>query len=137
MSWNPIKTRWYSNIPDYPHLEALPGLLGTPVNEWQYGAATEPVHIKEKGRLRLHAQAIEGVIGFCLVTEDYSGLAAPQQLNLRPEQGDGVVEFDVSPEKSPLRIVVRNNGDQGTAGRVFIGSASFYVPSVDKRAARR
>lgn len=137
MSWKPIKTRWYSNIPEYPHLEAAPGILGTPIREWQYGAATEPVHIERKGRLRLHAQAIQGIIGFCLVTEDYSDLAAPQQLNLRPEQGDGVVEFDVTPEKSPLRIIVRNNGDDGVCGRVFIGSASLYVRSVDKRTARR
>ena len=146
-SWKPFSTRWKSFAPGRPDRVGLPAILATPPQGWVYGAGSDPILSDRPVTVRIRAMAIKGRIGFCLVSEDYGKLVSPEP-EITPEQGDTVVEFELLPQNAPARIVVRNQGDEGVAGEVVIGSVIICerppakarrrpFPLVDKAPARR
>ena len=121
MNWQPLNAPWKSLIPSHAPAETAPAKLATPPTAWAYGAITEVIETDKPATIRIQAKALSGKVGFCLITEDCSGLASSQH-QITPADGDATVEIKFAPDKSPARLLVRNYGDEGHTGEVDIKS---------------
>jgi hypothetical protein len=119
--WQALELPFKSFVDGHPDQTALPANLGTPETAWAYGAISDVVRTDKPATIRVRAKALEGKIGFCLISEDCSELASDQHL-LTPEAGDASVMIAFAPEKSPARLLVRNYDDAGKPGEVALSS---------------
>jgi hypothetical protein len=126
MASHPLTVAWKSFAPDFTDAAELPATFGTPEGAWTYGAGTDLIETSEPGKVVIHAEALKGKIGLCLISEDYSKLASEQRL-ITPADGKTVVTLTFAADKSPARILVRNYADGGNAGQVRIDSAELQV----------
>jgi hypothetical protein len=119
--WKSLPIDWHSYQPTHPHTSDLPAKLGTPAVAWQYGAVSNPLKTDKPATIRVRAEALTGQIGLCLISEDYTKMASTPQM-IAPDAGVADVMLAFTPDKSPVRLLVRNHGDDGQAGEVSIKS---------------
>lgn len=123
--WRPLSLRWKSFVPERPDTAEFPALLATPDEAWVYGAGSDPIETEDPITIRIRAMALNGVVGFCLVSADYGRLVSKEP-GISPADGDATIELKLLPQDAPARIVVRNQGDDGVKGEVLIGAVVGY-----------
>jgi hypothetical protein len=124
MTAGPINVFWKSLTPDFADAHSLPATFATPEGAWTYGAVSDILRTDVAVQIVIEAEALQGKIGICLVSEDCSKLVSPQNL-ITPDMGKATVSLSFKPDKSPARILVRNYGDDGNKGQARIDKAEI------------
>ena len=117
--WRPVEVAFKSFVEGKADAAGLPATLATPDGAWAYGAISDLIHTEKPATIRVTAEALDGKVGLCLITEDCSDLASEQHL-ITPEAGETSVVIAFSPDKSPVRLLVRNYDDAGKQGEVAV-----------------
>lgn len=119
-TWRPLRLAVQDFIAG-EWLLSLPVEVRTPADEWGYGCATDLIEVAGPGAVRIGLDVQEGIVGLCLLSEDYGQILSESQ-SVSAADGAASIVIEIAPQQSPCRLLLRNHGDAGNEGRAVIGS---------------
>jgi hypothetical protein len=127
-AWRAQPVAFYSHVDRRP-LIGFPFSARTPTASWDYGVSSDLLDISHAAKVRVRLTAREGTIGLALVSEDYGRICLEGEGVTAGEAAQEVL-LDYRPAFGPVRLLIRNHGDEGWAGAAdILGVDVFEQPA--------
>jgi hypothetical protein len=123
-NWRPLDLKWWRDDGSgVDEAVPFPANFKTPSEAWHYGAVSETLPLTEAATLRITAELVEGAVGFCLLSEDASGVLSEQRA-LSEGAGKETLFLTFKADQ-PAKLCIRNYDGDGLAGETKVHGVDY------------